>query len=130
MVKQLLLWDEVNYFSPYWEWEDYKAGMYKATKPELFDESVSKAVAILGDQDRCREAMLQVVECWPVACNQNLHDPLVNRRPWRGRACCCVAAGCKEDAVRVAWWMLTESQRDTANAIADEVIQLWEREHA
>lgn len=122
----MMFWSPVPLLKPYWKWEDYKAGMFKKTDKQFVDSSASKAVSVLSDPETCLSAMRRVVSEWPVASMQNLHDASINRRPWLGRACCCITECVREDAVRLAWWMLTEEQRNKANQIADAVISEWE----
>ena len=129
-ARQLLFWSQSLALHPYWEWEDYKAGMYKATGGSDFQESVLSAIAILSNNETCLLAMRRVIKEWPIAARQNFHDATVNRRPWLGRACCCIENGVREDAVRVAWWSLDDEQRAMANAIADNVIREWEVSYA
>jgi hypothetical protein len=127
MLKQQLLWeDKRQEFYPYWLWEDFLAGMYKPTPKESLSQMVASAVGILSCPDKCLDSMRKCVEDWPIAAAENLRDNTKNRRPWMGRACCCVATGVREDAVRLAWWQLSESQRESANDIADAVIAEWE----
>ena len=126
---QLSFWTPKNHFTPYWEWEDYLAGMFKPTKPEHLAQSVVIAVSILSSE-RCLSAMRRVISEWPNSSAQNLHDDSLNRRPWLGRACCCIESGCREDAVRIAWWKISELERDRANSFADVVIRQWEIDNA
>jgi hypothetical protein len=130
VLTQLTLWQQEQRFFPYWMWEDFKAGMYKQTKPDELDGSVAKAVVILGDAELCESSMRRCVNEWKHAASENLSDATKNRRPWLGRACCCIQAGVRDDAVRIAWWQLTEEQRDIANKIADMIIREWEKQHA
>jgi hypothetical protein len=127
MLEQKLLWDDKRQeFNPYWLWEDFLAGMYKPTPKESLDQMVQVALEVLSCPDRCLDAMRKCIEDWPIAAAENLRDSTKNRRPWMGRACCCVTVGAREDAVRVAWWQLSENHREAANDIADRVIAEWE----
>lgn len=126
---QLVLWSEPNHFKPYWEWEDYNAGMYRDFQ-DLFEEKIQLAMLVLGSDINCRDAMQRVVLEWPVSSAMNLHDSTKNVRPWLGRAACCITHGCCEGATRKAWWLLSESQRNIANQIADRVVCNWRTENA
>lgn len=130
VLTQLTLWKSQPRFFPYWMWEDYKAGMYKQTKPEELNSQVAKAVAILADAELCESSMRRCVTEWKHAASENLSDSTKNRRPWLGRACCCITEGIRDDVVRVAWWQLTDEQRNMANQIADKIIREWERDNA
>jgi len=129
-VTQMMFWSPLPKLSPYWHWEDYKSGMFKPTDKPCFDEKLKASVETLSNAEKCLEAMRKVIREWPIATTQNLHDSTINRRPWLGRACCCIACNASDDVVRVAWWMLTEEQRSTANEIADKVIAEWESMYA
>jgi hypothetical protein len=126
---QLTLWRNPNHFEPYWKWEDYHAGMYRDSQEDL-EEKIQSAVSVLGSDLKCKEAMERVVLEWPVSSALNLHDATKNVRPWLGRAACCITYGCCEGATRQAWWLLSETQRDRANAIADCVIAKWRQDNA
>lgn len=106
------------------EWECVRAGMYVPMEPS--EERVARAVSVLGVAHECDRAMRQVAERWPVSVAQVFSDTARNRRAWLGRACVCEATGLPEAVTRVAWYMLTLLQQDTANAIADAVIGEWE----
>lgn len=125
-TKQLTLFDLHLPYHPYWLWEDYKAGMFKQTLPSQMQRNIELALDVLGVESNCESSMRRVITEWPVSSAENLRDPTKNRRPWLGRACCCIARGVREDAVRIAWWQLSDSQRDDANSIADSVISEWE----
>jgi hypothetical protein len=87
---------------------------------------LEKAVAFTGDPELYGNWMLEVVEKWPICCEQNLSDTGMNRQAWIGHAACCLAIGCPEDITREAWSRLTQDQQDKANAKADFAIELWE----
>lgn len=108
---------------PFTEWECVNAGMYVPMDPA--DERVAEAVAVLGNEDKCGLAMCDVIERWPVSCEQSLSDQSRNRRAWLGRAAVCCATGHPESVTRVAWFRLSAEQQDAANAIADRVIREW-----
>ena len=127
---QLTLWDEKPDLRPYWEWEDFKAGMYKKANADQFAELLRLSCDLLASESLCESAMLRVIHEWPVASMKQLHDATVNRRPWLGRACCCIAHRATDDVVREAWWDISEASREQANRIADSVIARWEAWHA
>lgn len=110
----------------YLKWEDYQNGMYRTLSGQEKQDSLEKAIAFTGDAELYGNHMLNVVDKWPVSCEQNLTDQGMNRRAWIGHAACCLAIGCPEDITREAWSHLTIEQQDEANTKADFAIELWE----
>ncbi len=112
-----------KYAHPYHLWEDYLNGMFE---DDITLERVEIAKSILGEPDKCREAMKRVLAEWKYAPETNLLSDVKFRfsgnRAWLGAACCNIQAGCTVSEVRNAWWLLTDEQRNTANGIADELI--------
>ena len=125
--KQLLLWSDKKKFYPYWRWEDFKAGMYKPYVGSIPEDHIQSCLSLLGVYNDCRAAMMRVVSEWPIATSHQLSDSSKNRRPWLGRASCCITSSVREDAVKQAWWILSEEKRCAANRAADEVIAIWEQ---
>ena len=70
--------------------------------------------------------MARVVHEWQYSCEHNLSQTAQNRRAWLGHAACALALNCPEDIVRQAWWMLTDKQREDADAQAETFIRIWE----
>ena len=116
-------------FSPYTAWEDWQCGLWADVRGEHRDELRRQSVELLCDIERFTEACRATVERWSVASAANLTNGEQNRRAWLGQASCCFAHGAPEDVTREAWGLLTESQRDEANAVAEFVISSWEREY-
>lgn len=105
-------------------WEDYHAGMYDEDKDGR-GERVKRAAYILGTPSVCQEAMQKVIDEWDISTKYNLSNAEINRKAWLGQAACCCFGGVHEDETREAWGLLTDSQRKTANAIANEIIKKW-----
>lgn len=111
-------------FHHFSKWEDYHHGMYDESKDGR-KERVNKAAYILGNPQICREAMEQVISEWTIATEYNLSNAEINRKAWLGQAACSVYGNVHEDETREAWGHLTEQQRITANAIANDIIKKW-----
>ena len=110
---------------PYWEWEDYQAGMYGE-----FDESkVQCAAAVLGDPERFYGIASLLHQEWPKATMENLTNQNCNRRAWVGWAACCVATGASERTTRKAWSITPAEKQVLANAVADRVIGEFTHKH-
>ena len=97
-------------FYSYNQWEDYQFGMYE-------------------DEYMCRLFMKKVCNEWVISCKQNFTNPQMNKIAWLGQAACCLYAGIHEDETREAWSLITQSDRDRANAIAEECIQEWRQKN-
>ena len=112
---------------PYWNWEDYKAGMWRKETREYEDDVLSIAIEFTGDWDKYGEAMIRVINEWPVTCEHNLSDRSQNRRAWLGHSAVCLELGIPEYITRMAWHHLTEEQQIKANKKADLAIEKWEK---
>lgn len=114
-------------FHPWQEWEDYRAGMWRAVAVTAKAEA---ACRVLGDPDVFYNAACDMLRDWPKAAEHNLTNTDQNRRAWIGQATCCYLTGASEQDTRNAWWLLLLDERDAANAVADRVIAEWEAERA
>jgi len=63
---------------------------------------------------------------WPISVSVNLSNKKCNRRAWIGQAACCIAFGCNEISVRIAWGRMSLAQKNAANKIADKFINSFE----
>lgn len=110
-----------QFFAPYWDWEDFKNGMYnKQTKNEL--EHIEKSIEILSDSELFFKISKQMIAEWIISAKVNLTDLQQNRRAWIGQATCCFANGTPENLVRIAWNSLSEQKQKEANYIAERII--------
>lgn len=113
-------------YHPFWLWEDVKAGMWRKASLVEEDDLLPKAIEFTGNAPLYGSYMRMVSEEWTYSCEHNLTEVSMNRRAWIGHAACCMAIGCPEYLTRRAWWMLTQEQRDAADAEADNAILQWE----
>jgi hypothetical protein len=111
-------------FHPYYEWEDYQAGMYDELKDGR-EQRVQLAIHLLSNCMNLHKFMKEVTFRWKVATETVFTDKKRNKKSWLGQAACCLFAGVKEDETREAWGFLTDEQRIKANATADEIIKEW-----
>ena len=114
-------------WAPYWEWEDWKAGMYEVPPSSDASRLAIVAAGLLSDSVAFNAAARQAVAAWPVAAAVNLTAVGSNRRSWVGQAACCYRSGVPELATRLAWKTLTEPQKELANEVAEQVIRDYER---
>lgn len=118
----------------YWHhvrtWECVRAGMYAAVPPKGMhaDEARNAYAVFLADSARFRSALERVLAEWPISCRQFLSNDRINRIAWLGQASMCIETGvpCK---YRSGFMLLTDEQRATANAVADEALQRWLATH-
>ena len=109
---------------PYTVWEDYQAGMW--TPPVDLPKEVMDAGDLLGNPPGLAEAMRDACTAMPRAAEHNLTNDEQNRRAWLGQAACLNAVSARRDSTCAAWGLLSQDQRDEANAVADMVIREWE----
>ena len=114
--------DKVYY--PYWEWEDWKNGMYEMPNKEREINMQEKAIEVLKNP---YEPMLSVITEWTICTNHNFTKQGTNKKSWLGQAACCYEYGIPEHVTRSVWNNLTEEERKNANNIADKIIELWQK---
>lgn len=115
-------------YHPYHTWEDFRVGMFNPS--DRAEEHRDCARALLADPAGFLAAMRAMVAEWPVAAEHNLTALDTNRRAWLGAAACCHHCGSREHTTREAWWSLTSTQQDAANAAAEDLIAEWERAYS
>jgi hypothetical protein len=115
-------------FHPYYEWEDYQAGMYDELKQGR-EYRVMIAKELLADPPILKKFMKEVTIRWTKASEHNLTNNGCNRKAWLGQAACCLYAGVKEDETREGWKQLTKEQMKEANEQAKQIIIEWEKIH-
>jgi hypothetical protein len=91
--------------------------------------ALKQAVEFTGNADLYGAWMLKVIEAFPRACEHNLTDQSLNKQAWIGHAACALAYNLPEYIVRKAWALLSDDQRNTANARADEAISRWSQRY-
>lgn len=113
---------------PYWLWEEVKFNMWGT--PIDGEDMLKKAVKFTGDHKLYGKWMMKVVKEWKYSCEHNLSCLEQNRQAWIGHAAVALAFKCPEDITRLAWWQLTDRQRELANKEADKAITYWENKYA
>lgn len=116
-------------FAPYWDWEDYKSGMYDLVPVSSHSQLIEIAVDILSDPELFDLILIEVFKEWKVSIDVNLSNRSINRRAWLGRAACCYLYKVPEVLTRIAWKVLTDHQRIEADKIAIKYIQIYEKEN-
>jgi len=112
-------------FHPYYEWEDYRNGMYDT--PIDMQREVIKSIDLLSSEQVFREACKKVISSWPNSTSTHLHNAHINQKAWIGQAACCFNHAATERATRIAWKELSPDTQEKANFIAKEVIDEYHR---
>jgi ATP/maltotriose-dependent transcriptional regulator MalT len=113
---------------PFWTWEDI--GMWRDVSAAEQRDMLRRAVEFTGNADKYGAAMLRVLDEFPIACEHNMTEQAMNHQAWVGHAAAYLACGFPEYVTREAWGLLTQQQRDEANAMADRAIHEWHERHA
>lgn len=117
-------------YIPYWEWEDWKSGMWRKLKPEDENESLQRAIEFTGDCIKYGNAMHDVINAWPRTMLNSLTNPSINKRAFLGHCAVQFSIGVPEYITRMAWRELTDQQRFEADAVAQRTIDHWLYEYA
>lgn len=96
---------------PFWLWEDI--GMWRDVSKSDRDAYLSTAFEFTGDARRYGDAMLRVLEEFPIACEHNLSESAMNRQAWIGHAACFLETGCPEYVTREATMKVAGNKRAT-----------------
>lgn len=94
------------------------------------EAAFNKAIEFTGNTVMYGEWMLEVVNNWPIACENNLTASGINQQAWIGHAAAWMAIKSPEYITRLAWQELTDEQRRLANLQADHAIAEWKRRYA
>lgn len=113
-----------QFYAPYTEWEDYQNGMYEMPNKEREFGMEEKAINVLKNP---YDSMLSVINKWKISTAHNLSKQATNKRSWLGQAACCYEYGIPEHVTRSVWNKLTENERNNANNIADQIIEIWQK---
>src|SRR6478735_2903390 len=94
-------------YIPYWDWEDFKNGMWRKLPKDQEPESVKKAIEFTGDHELYGMAMQFVITDWPKTMLNSLTNPSINNRALLGHCAVCWAIQIPEYITRMAWKELT-----------------------
>jgi len=110
----------------YLKWECYKNGMWRRTTKEEIDQHLQSAIVFTGSHEMYGNAMTNVCNNWKYSIDHHLSDKNINRKAYIGHAACNFEHGWSEGLVRMAWWHLTDEQRELANLQALRAIECYE----
>jgi|WetSurMetagenome_2_1015567.scaffolds.fasta_scaffold500146_1 hypothetical protein len=112
-------------YHPYWDWEDFKSGMWNKVGKESEIKMLPIAIKFTGNHIEYGRAMKRVIYEWPISCENNLTDNSINQKAWLGHAACSIELQIPEYIIRQAWKLLTDEQRILANLQAELYIRMW-----
>lgn len=121
--------DDTRIFHTYDQWECYKAGFYKSQVDGMSAEDCRNAYRdFLSDTERFREAAKAVITEWKHSCEHYLTNFAMNRIAWIGQAAMCYATGVPSKFCG-GFGLLTEEQKQAANEVALEALNIWLTQH-
>jgi hypothetical protein len=118
-------------FHPYNLWEDCNNGILETNFNEEQTELLTyKAKSLLCNPKEFYNVGLKVIMEWKYSSEQNLSNSSRNRQAWIGQASCCYKYRVPEHITKYAWRLMTFEEQKEANAVADDIIRLWEEKNA
>ena len=117
--------DPNRIFHPYEKWECYAAGFYATGWPgRSKDECEMMYARFLRDDTAFRKALDGVTNEWKHSCEHYLTNSAMNRIAYLGQAAACYAHGLPS-VYCGGFQLLTEPEKDIANATALEYLNKW-----
>jgi hypothetical protein len=107
-------------------WEDWLNGMWRKVTQSEENKMLPIAIEFTGNAEKYGNAMMRVINEWPITCEHNLTDNSQNRRAFLGHCAVCLQLGIPEYITRLAWHQLSQKQQDEANDKADYAIEQFE----
>ena len=117
-----------NIYHHFKTWEDWQNGMYSTSKPKPI--KINKSANLLKTPLQLYKAMRHVAFNWKYSAEQNLTNNSRNRQAWLGQASCCYICSASDFETKCAWHTLNSNEQFRANAIADVVLEEWEKFYA
>lgn len=114
-------------YIPYWEWEDWKNGMWSKSDNE--SELLKLAIEFTGDYLKYGQAMKEVIIAWPKTMLNSLTNNSINKRAFLGHCAVSFKLSIPEYITRMAWKELSDKQRHNADKIAQETINNWIKDY-
>ena len=115
-----------QYYARYDQMEDYQNGMYGDLQESINKHLIGMAADILSNDELFYSIAKEMIKEWPLASKVQLTNKEQNRRSWIGQATCCFHCGISNNLTSVAWFSLTDEERDSANKIAERIIYEFE----
>lgn len=90
------------------------------------DEKLKNAISLLSSESEFYNTLKLVLSNWPISTAVNLTNKQQNRRAWLGAAGCMYTHKAPEYITRLAWGELSTDLQNKANAVAENIISLYE----
>lgn len=110
-------------FRPFWEWEEYKNGMYSMR--EIDEKIVDQCVWLLSDCSKFRDVIIQIIEDWNVTMYYHMNGSF-NKKAFLGQTACNFMFKATDREVREAWSKMEDRKRNEANLVASKFIKSYE----
>jgi hypothetical protein len=118
----------MNYKKPFYEWECFIHGMYKAySEINNYNVHFDNAIKLMSDQDLFYQVGIEVLDNWVISCNNFLTNKNINRIAFIGQVCCCKHFGVPEIIVKDAWKTIDIETQKKANYTAYKILKTYER---
>jgi len=112
-------------FHTFDKWECEKAGFYKQQVDGMTADECKNAYRdFLADAERFRGGAMSVINEWKNSCEHYLTNFAMNRIAWVGQAAMCYETGVPSKFC-AGFNLLSEEQKETANQVALDVINIW-----
>lgn len=116
-------------FHTYDKWECHQSGFYQTKRKDWTDEMCNaEYVRVLSNPDLFDSILEKVTSKWTHSCEHYLTNRSMNRIAWLGQAAVCYESGVPA-IYSSAWDLLTEDQKEKANAVALKHLNKWLLEH-
>lgn len=110
-------------------WDKWECiGMYTDTTDLSPDEAKQAYADFLRDSSRFEKGLKRVIAEWPVSCEHFLTKE-INRVAWLGQASMNITTGIPRQ-YRSGFMLLTNDERRSANALAQQYLDQWEADYA
>ena len=116
-------------YIPYFDWEDWKNGMWRRVSKEEEEILLLKAIEFISDTEKFRRAMMEVCFNWKNTMINSLTNPSINKKAFLGQCAVQFAIDCPESITRQAWKIISETKRNEADFVANQTISLWKKEY-
>lgn len=118
-------------FHPWHLWEDHRHNFYGGVTTGLKkEETILLYRDFLADLKEFEAALQLITEEWKYSCEHNLTNVSLNRIAYLGQASCALAFGVPSQMSASGYNLLTEEQKQAADAMAQKYLDLWISRHA
>jgi len=99
--------------------------MYDKVDKSKENDLIHLGKKVLSNADLFKYAIEGVFQNWKISCLHNLTNPNINKKAWLGHAACSYQYSVPEYLTRISWGELSEIEKQEANLIAENKINIW-----